>query len=141
MSVSSLRGTTTNIPLAFGYDYYSTDQGSRCPRADAVQIAPSSTYRWLTDSCAYYYYPTDFESGNTTRYPVSVSAAKLGDGRAVYSDGRRTRTDDAILNYDATDTTKVYISKARQELIYYNRIIGYNYRIFSKREKHRKNNC
>ncbi|MBO5233898.1 MAG: RagB/SusD family nutrient uptake outer membrane protein [Prevotella sp.] len=118
MSVSSLRGTTTNIPLAFGYDYYSTDQGSRCPRADAVQIAPSSTYRWLTDSCAYYYYPTDFESGNTTRYPVSVSAAKLGDGRAVYSDGRRTRTDDAILNYDATDTTKVYISKARQANIY-----------------------
>lgn len=114
MAVSSQRGQTTDIPVAFGYDYYSTDQSSICPRTEDIQIAPSSTYYALTDSSDFYYYPQN----GSLLYPKTVSVAKLGDGRSCYSDGRTSSGDEAILNKDATDTTKVYIGKARTANIF-----------------------
>ena len=114
MAVSSQRGKTTNVPLAFGYDYYSTDKSSNCPRTDAVQIQPSKTFYAMTDSCAYYYYVRNFTTGNTmASYTNEVKAAKLGDGRANYSQGNTRLGDYAVLNRDASDSTKVYIGKSR----------------------------
>ena len=112
MAVSSQRGKTTDIPLAFGYDYYSTDRSSNCPRVDEIQIAPSATYYALTDSSYFYYYPYNQATGSGTSNPDTVKAWKYGDSRANYSDGRFSNSDAAILNRDANDTTKVYIAKA-----------------------------
>ena len=115
MAVSSQRGQTTDIPLAFGYDYYSTDQSSNCPRVEEIQIAPSKTYYALTDTSIYYYYPTNGVGAITN--PDTVVYNKWGDGRACYMDGNvqvsgGNGRDQAILNRDATDSTKVYIGKA-----------------------------
>ena len=114
MAVSSQRGQTTNIPLAFGYDYYSTDGAENCPRVEEIQIKPSAAYRALTDTCAFYYYPYNTVNINATN-PDTVKVWKAGDGRANYADGRYARDRDAaIFNLDATDTTKVYIGKAHK---------------------------
>lgn len=111
MSVSKQRGTTSNVPLAFGYDYYSTDQSSSCPRVDAVQIKPSQAYYALTDSADYYYYPKAYQSnGAEMSYPVSVASAKFGDGRASYG-VTRGNSNQMILNRNEADTTLTYISK------------------------------
>ena len=109
MAVSKTQGKTTNVPLAFGYDYYSTDASSNCPRVENPQLAPSKTFYTLTDSAVYYYYPkaTD-KNGTALSYPIDVRQWKCGDGRACYSDGRG---DNKILNRDAADSTKVYIGK------------------------------
>lgn len=107
MAVSSQRGKTTDIPLAFGYDYYSTDAASVCPRVDEIQLAPSQSYLALTDTADYYYYPYTL-AGN----PDTVKVWKYGDARANYSLRDVRNGYDAILNRDATDTTKIYIAKA-----------------------------
>lgn len=117
MAVSSQRGRTTNIPLAFGYDYYSTDRSAYCPRVEEIQIAPSATYYALTDTCDYYYYPSNYRGSTLESNPDTVHVAKLGDARANYSSGSRSR-DEAILNMDPSDTTKVYIAKARNANVY-----------------------
>ena len=115
MAVSSQRGTTTNVPLAFGYDYYSTDRSTNCPRVDEIQIAPSDAYYELTDACDFYYYPMN--AGVQTN-PDTVVSCKLGDGRANYViDGTSeliSALDAAILNLDPKDTTKIYIGKAHK---------------------------
>lgn len=110
MAVSSQRGQTTDIPLAFGYDYYSTDASQACPRVDEIQIAPSASFYALTDSADFYYYPY-----NLTGNPDTVKVWKRGDTRSNYSNGMylaEGSRDIAILNRDATDTTKIYIAKA-----------------------------
>lgn len=117
MAVSSQRGQTTNIPLAFGFDYYSTDVSNSCPRADEVQIAPSQTYYALTNDCDYYYYPKNMNGTTLEPTPNAIKAFKAGDGRASYSDGG-SRQDQAILNRDPSDTAKVYIGKARYANVY-----------------------
>ncbi|MBQ8220395.1 MAG: RagB/SusD family nutrient uptake outer membrane protein [Bacteroidaceae bacterium] len=119
MAVSSQRGQTTNIPLAFGYDYYSTDVSTVCPRADEVQIAPSDTYYELTEACDFYYFPKNMNGTTLEPNPNAVKACKMGDGRAVYADDDGTSyRDRAILNRDASDSTKVYISKMKNANVY-----------------------
>lgn len=129
MAVSSQRGKTTDIPLAFGYNYYSTDASNNCPRVEAVQIAPSATYYALTDSCDFYYYPENLNGTTLESNPDTVKACKLGDGRANFADARAGGAgvggaaggdvrNNAILNRDAVDTTKVYISKAMNANVY-----------------------
>lgn len=116
MAVSSQRGKITNIPLAFGYDYYSTDRSSYCPRVEEIQIAPSAAFYALTDSCDYYYYPEN----PTSTSPDTVKVWKAGDARANYNRGRYQSTDrdGCILNRDLADTTKIYISKMRNANVY-----------------------
>lgn len=113
LAVSSQRGQTTDVPLAFGYDYYSTDPSSYCPRVDNVQIIPSPTYFALTDSAAFYYYP--YSVHGTSTNPDTVKLWKNGDARANYQvgDGVYLR-DQAILNRDMTDTTRIYVGKAHK---------------------------
>lgn len=109
MAVSSQNGKTTNVPLAFGHDYYSTDASRNCPRVENVQLQPSKDFYDLTDSTDFYYYPTNYGSGNTRlSYPADVKSMKMGDGRASYSNGTSSAY---VLNRDPNDTTKVYINK------------------------------
>lgn len=109
MAVSKKQGQTTEVPLAFGYDYYSTDASSNCPCAENPQITPSDAYHNLTDSATFYYYPESYDrNGTLLSYPTSIAEWKCGDGRAIY--GERL-SDNYILNRDANDTTKVYIGK------------------------------
>ncbi len=135
MAVSSQRGEITDIPLAFGYDYYSTDASNNCPRVPEVQIAPSPAYYALTDSCDFYYYPENYNGTVLSSNPDTVLVSKLGDARANYSNPRNggnvsfgggnggpggglNISNNAILNRDATDTTKVYIVKAMNANVY-----------------------
>lgn len=115
MAVSSQRGQTTNIPLAFGYDYYSTKSATVCPQVEEIQIAPSATYYALTDTCDVYYYPKNMNGTTLEPSPNNVKVWKGGDGRACYSRGVLLDGNyEAILNRDLNDTTKVHIGKAHK---------------------------
>lgn len=90
MGVNSLRGTTTNLPKLFGWDYYTTEvdttsifQGTGVynPTSQYVlerQIDPSSAYMNLSNKQDYYYQP---EGSNSQ----TVSAVPLGDMRRQYT--------------------------------------------------------
>lgn len=114
MAVSSERGQTTTIPLSFGYDYYSTLSADRCPRVEDIQIVPSNAYYALTDACDFYYYPNSYNGSSLKSAPDTVHVSKMGDARANYSIGQ----DNCILNREQSDTTKVYILKARNANVY-----------------------
>ena len=118
MAVSSLNGKTTTIPLAFGYDYYSINQSSDCPRADNIQIQPSKAFYELTDSADYYYYPTSYNGQSVnTSYPTNVKRYKAGDGRASIT-SLNSDPDYAILYRNPSDVTKTYVSKVRNANVY-----------------------
>lgn len=75
MAVNRLKGATTDVPKAFGYDYYSTNQSRECPKAETVQLQPSDNYVALSDSTDFYYF-VDSDPDNKT-----TNSAKLGDMR------------------------------------------------------------
>lgn len=75
MAVNRLKGTTTIVPFAFGYDYYAVDNANQCPMADDVQLQPSDYYVTLSDSTDYFYL-VDTDIDHRT-----VSIANLGDNR------------------------------------------------------------
>ena len=97
MSVNRLRGVTTNVPLAFGYNYYSTSNSIDSLRVDEIQIAPSNAYTTLSDSTDYYYYK-QVTGGLRQQF---VNNAKLGDmrHRSIVTQG------------EGEDSTKQWITK------------------------------
>lgn len=111
MAVSRLRGTTTNIPLAYGYNYYSIDRESSCPRVETIQIQPSQAFYDLTSGSDFYYYnqTAEVQKSKIIENPDSVGIIKIGDGRASYGESRGNAN---ILNHEKGDTAKVYIKKA-----------------------------
>ena len=118
MAVSSLNGKTSTVPLAFGYDYYSINQSSNCPRAENIQIQPSKAFYELTDSADYYYYPTSYNGQSVnTSYPTNVKRYKAGDGRASIT-SLNSDPDYAILYRNPSDVTKTYVSKVRNANVY-----------------------
>ena len=118
MAVSSLNGKTTTVPLAFGYDYYSINQSSNCPRAENIQIQPSKAFYELTDSAYYYYYPTSVIGNSVnTSYPTNVKRYKAGDGRASIT-SLNSDPDYAILYRNPSDVTKTYVSKVKNANVY-----------------------
>lgn len=113
MAVSSQRGPTTDVPLAFGYDYYSTDRSNECPRVEEIQLMPSEAYYALTDTCDYYYFPISYNGSTPNSNPDTVKVWKIGDGRAAVSEiGGRYMNTYTVLKRDAADTTRIYIAKA-----------------------------
>ena len=81
MSSSAQNGQTTQVPLAFGFDYYATPEEktrSGAPYVDEIQIQPSDAYNLLSDSTEYYYYA--YHVNQTDMYD-SVLIAKAGDMR------------------------------------------------------------
>jgi len=81
MAVNRQNGCVTNVPLAFGFNYYATSEelsanGNTNPYVDEIQIQVSDQLNLLSDSTEYYYYArggiNDFDS---------INAANCGDMR------------------------------------------------------------
>lgn len=94
MADNKLEGSTTDIPKAFGYDFYANDP-SFIPE---IQIQPSESYLDLVNSTDYYYYST-----LSTASKSVFNSAKLGDTR--YSSVANSITD------SETDSTTVWMIK------------------------------
>ena len=118
MAVSSLNGKTTSIPLSFGYDYYSINHSSDCPRVENIQIKPSKAFYAMMDSADFYYYPKSY-NGSTlnTSYPTEVKKFKGGDGRACVTSSSRYM-ENSILFHDTNDTSHVYVRKVVNANVY-----------------------
>lgn len=102
MAVNKLNGTTSSIPLTFGYDYYATGS-NRLTRVSEIQVAPSEEYFTLADSAKFYY-----QSISATGKPLDVyKSLKLGDGRL-----------DVMSKGDGEDSTKIWIQKAQNATVY-----------------------
>jgi hypothetical protein len=98
MAVNRLRGKTTKVPEAFGYNYYSTSSSSDELYDDEIQIEPSDNYMNLADTARYYYY----SQTTTSSLANSVcNSAILGDMRA--------RT--TLKQGDGEDSTKIWVRK------------------------------
>ncbi len=95
MAQNSMLGAITNIPLAYGYDYYSTSPGY----LDDIQVIPSQAYTQLSDSTDFYYISTESENGTI------IHQSKLGDTR--YSVSTREDSD------DETNETTTWVVKNR----------------------------
>ena len=81
MATTAQNGPTTQVPLAFGFDYYATPESgvrSGAPYIDEVQLLPSDAYNMLSDSTEFYYPVTH---ANQTNMFDSIGIAKAGDMR------------------------------------------------------------
>ena len=78
MSVSRVRGTVTNVPSAFGYDYYALSS-SACWN-ERRQLIPSEAYNALAASQDYYYYKKVPVGGIPYR---DKAAGNYGDMRSL----------------------------------------------------------
>lgn len=97
MAVNYQRGTTTQVPLTFGFNYYSTEKGASNLYVDEVQLLPSKQLQTLSDTATYYYY-RQVTGGLPQQY---VNGFKAGDLRL-----------NSILRKEVeNDSTKVWIRK------------------------------
>ena len=108
MAVNYTTGQTTDIPAAFGYDYYGTQNVSMVPKAftnrisfdcptnsKTIQVVPSQAYCDSARNALYYYYDGTSFGGRGV-----VKSAPLGDARAyIISQG------------DGADSAYVYTYK------------------------------
>ncbi len=98
MAVNSLRGTTTNLPKLFGWDYYTTDVDTTAINNGTAsyststqyvlerQIDPSQTYINLANRQNYYYRP----QGANAR---TITEVALGDMRRQSTINSVTKSD------------------------------------------------
>ena len=94
MAPSRQTGATTDIPKAFGYDYYSTTEGN----IDEIQLVPSEGFKALSDNQDYFYV-----SSRSTSVNYILNSAKIGD----------TRYSGAVNEETEADSTTVRIIKNR----------------------------
>jgi len=83
MAANRLRGSVTELPRYFGYDFYSTTGGAASSDERYLlerQIDPSASYIALSDAQDYYYTPTAATGGSTI-----VRTADLGDLRRYHT--------------------------------------------------------
>ena len=98
MASSKLRGATTELPKAFGYDYYATDKSGESRYIDEVQLVASESFLNLTNSQDYYY-----RSSTSTSSTTVINRVKLGDARFAAVTHEREDAE--------TDSTQVWITK------------------------------
>lgn len=87
MAVNFTKGQVTNIPTAFGYDYYGSSRSryslkegvNSCPQQETMAVVPSDSYKDLAFNSAYYYYT---EQQRVAPYRWNLSSANIGDARA-----------------------------------------------------------
>ena len=91
-------GVASEIPLAFGYDYYANNRAY----VDEIQIAASDSYLNLTNSSDYYYITTESDD-----YHMAVGCSRLGDTRYRSI----IREDDAPDAGEDLQSTTVWITK------------------------------
>ena len=102
MAQNSQQGHTSELPKAFGYDYYSTSASSTDERyIDEIQILPSESYVNMSSSQDYYYYSTA-----STFTQAVINSAKLGDARISGITYERRDVE--------ADSTKLWVSKYTQ---------------------------
>nr|QIM09967.1 hypothetical protein Prevot485_0660 [uncultured Prevotella sp.] len=89
MATNYTNGKVTELPLAFGYDYYSSQANNvakyrhsygnnrYCPETEEMQVVPSDIYMDMANHAPYYYVYTSALSAQTV-----VSQANIGDARA-----------------------------------------------------------
>ena len=90
-AVNYTNGQTTNIPDAYGYNYYGTDRSTistnepnsllsfNCPKTENIQIVPSQSYCDSARRAQYYYFT---EQVKVAPFNWIVKSAPLGDARA-----------------------------------------------------------
>lgn len=91
MAVNYQLGATTELPITFGYDYYSTE-GRNNLYKDEIQLTASSQLKTLSDTATYYYYR------NGTVIGPEVNCMKYGDARLA-SVTHETHSGDSTLQY------------------------------------------
>ena len=91
MAVNYTMGQTTNIPAAYGYNYYGTERSSavmvddpmagvfNCPKTQDIQIIPSQAYCDSARRAQYYFYT---EQVKVAPFNWIVRNEPLGDARA-----------------------------------------------------------
>ena len=91
MAVNYTMGKTTDIPAAYGYNYYGTDNGSavvvddpmenifNCPKTQNIQVVPSQAFCDSARRAQYYYYT---EQVKVSPFNWIVKNEPLGDARA-----------------------------------------------------------
>ena len=114
MAVNYTMGKTTEIPAAYGYNYYGTERSSEvslatnfifnCPRTTDIQIVPSQAYCDSARKAQYYYYT---EQVKVSPFNWIVKNEPLGDARASI-----------IAQGDGADSAYVYILKPSTAYVY-----------------------
>ena len=109
MAVNYTMGKTTDIPAAFGYNYYGTDRSSvvmvddpmagifSCPKTQDIQVVPSQAYCDSARRAQYYYFT---EQVKVAPFNWIVKNEPLGDARASM-----------ICQGEGADSTYVYTYK------------------------------
>ena len=115
MAVNYTMGKTTDVPAAYGYDYYGTDSKStvstqtinkdfKCPQTENIQIVPSQAYCDSASKAQYYYFT---EKANVVPSYWVVKNLPLGDARAYI-----------VTQGTGADTSYVYTYKPSTAYIY-----------------------
>lgn len=95
LAVNYMRGQTTSVPQAFGYDFYAY---STTKYIDEIQILPSKSYLALSDSTDYYYFSTLKTTERDT-----INHVKVGDMRVNSCINTYIRSD--------VDSLQLYVNK------------------------------
>ena len=114
MAVNYTMGKTTDIPAAYGYNYYGTERNSavqtgvsfsfNCPKTEDIQIVPSQVYCESARNAQYYYYT---EQVKVSPFNWIVKSEALGDARAyIVSQG------------EGADSAYVYTYKPSTAYVY-----------------------
>ena len=113
MAVNYTMGKTTDIPAAFGYNYYGTDRNSsittglnsyfrdiflNCPKTDDIQVVPSQVYCDSASKAQYYY--VSIEKEQEPPFQSVTKNIPIGDGRAFF-----------VSQGDGADSSLVYTYK------------------------------
>jgi len=77
MSVNRLKGTVTNIPYTFGYDYYALSANDKWK--EQIQLVPSTDYNTLVDTLDFYYY----KKVTGGLIGQNITSGKYGDMRSL----------------------------------------------------------
>ena len=114
MAVNYTTGQTTDIPAAFGYDYYGTERrgnvtseltfGFNCPKTENIQVVPSQAYCDSARTAQYYYY-ADYIQTIPRHY--DVKSGPFGDARATI-----------VTQGSGADSVYVYTHKPSTAYIY-----------------------
>ncbi|MBR1548116.1 MAG: RagB/SusD family nutrient uptake outer membrane protein [Prevotella sp.] len=107
MAVNYTMGKTTDVPAAFGYNYYGTESTSDvstgvsfafdCPKTEDIQVVPSQAYCDSARRSQYYYYT---EQVKVAPFNWIVKNAPLGDARAFL-----------VAQGSGADSSYVYVHK------------------------------
>ena len=116
MAVNYTMGKTTDIPAAYGYNYYGTERNNsinvddpmegvfNCPKTENIQVVPSQAYCDSARRSQYYYYT---EQVKVSPFNWIVKNEALGDARA-----------NIVCQGEGADSAYVYTYKPSTAYVY-----------------------